>query len=85
MSKNTINYFLIENCLLAKEEDEKYYIFKEGKWELDFENVVWDHAMGFDPSEDLDSPYAFENLDIMNSIVDISEEEARNFAPEAFS
>lgn len=40
--------------------------------------------MGFDLSEDLDSPYAFDNLSIMNSIIEISEEKARKFAPDAF-
>lgn len=85
MLKNEITYYLIEGRLLAKEEDNNYYLFKEGKWEPDSKNVVWDYAMGFDPSEDLDSPYAFENLEIMNSLIEISEEEAKNFAPDAFS
>lgn len=31
MSKNEITYYIIEDCLLAKEDDKEFFLFKEGK------------------------------------------------------
>lgn len=50
-------------------------IYKDGKWEPDINNLVSDRLMGYDPSEDDDSPYKIGNTEIMEEIEEITEQE----------
>ena len=50
-------YYLILERQVGKREDGKYYLFKDGKWEVDTENAIKDRLVGYDPSEPIDSPY----------------------------
>ena len=54
-------YYLILERQVGKREDGKYYLFKDGKWEVDTENAIKDRLVGYDPSEPIDSPYRFGN------------------------
>lgn len=69
-------YYLIWKHLVGKKEDEMFYLFKNGEWIPDKENVIMDHLMGYDPTEPPGSPYAMYNMSIMDEIEDISYEEA---------
>jgi hypothetical protein len=69
-------YYLIWKHLVGKKEDEMFYLFKNGEWIPDKENVIMDHLMGYDPTEPPGSPYAIYNMSIMDEIEDISYEEA---------
>lgn len=69
-------YYLIWKHLVGKKEDEMFYLFKNGEWIPDKENVIMDHLMGYDPTEPPESPYAMYNMSIMDEIEDISYEEA---------
>jgi len=69
-------YYMIRGRRLGKKEDEKYYLFENGKWIPDVKNSISDRLMGFDPSEPEDSPYRMDSLSIMDEIEEISEEEA---------
>ncbi len=69
-------YFLILERIVAKEDSTGDYIYKDGKWERDTENMIWDRLMGYDPTEDSDSPYAIGNSSIMEEIEEITYERA---------
>ena len=71
-----IKYYLILKCQVGKEEDGKYYLFKNGKWERDIEHVILDRLFGFDPSEPPGSPYGYGCTSIMEEIEEISYEKA---------
>lgn len=72
-------YYLIYDRILGKEEEGKYYIFKDNQWVPDVESVIMDHLMGYDPSEPSDSPYGIGCTDIMNEIREIAPEKAAEF------
>ena len=61
-----IMYYYIRdlNCF-AKDDGINYFIFQNGDWQLDLNNLVSDRLMGYDPYEDVDSPYIIGNLSIM--------------------
>ncbi len=61
-------YYLILERQVGKREDGKYYLFKDGKWEVDTENAIKDRLVGYDPSEPIDSPYRFGNGSVMDEI-----------------
>ena len=65
-------YYLILERQVGKREDGKYYLFKDGKWEVDTENAIKDRLVGYDPSEPIDSPYRFGNGSVMDEIEKIS-------------
>ena len=69
-------YYLIWNSVLGKEEDGRYYIFRNGQWTPDKESIIMDRLVGYDPSEPEDSPYKMGNLSIMDEIEEISCERA---------
>ncbi len=76
-----ISYYLIEGYLLGKEEDNdegtKYYLWQDGQWVPDEKSVIFGYFMGFDPTEEDDSPYAVGNTSIMDEIEEITEEQAQ--------
>ncbi len=51
------------------------YIYKNGKWEPDRDHLVSDRLVGYDTYEDDDSPYKIGNTEIMDEIVEITEDE----------
>ena len=80
-SKN-VKFYLLYDHLLGKEEDGKYYLFKDKKWIPDSESVIMDHLVGYDSSEPEDSPYVTGCTSIMDEIQEISYETATNIMGE---
>ena len=80
MKEKSVTYYLIRDRIVAKrEEDEKRiedYLFSDGKWVEDVNNVIMDHLMGHDPSEPEDSPYRFGSTSILMEMDEISEKDA---------
>ncbi|MCR4740927.1 MAG: hypothetical protein K5886_11805 [Lachnospiraceae bacterium] len=74
--KNNAAYYLIWDSLVGKQEDCRYYIFRNGQWEPDRESIIMDHLMGYDPSEPPGSPYGFGSGSVMDEMDEISYEEA---------
>ena len=72
-----ITYYLIRERRLGKTQDDGYYLYDNGEWIPDEKNVILDHLMGFDPSED--SFYGFGNAQIMDEMEEITEEQALAF------
>lgn len=56
MNENRTQYYLIRDALLGKKENGRYWLFTQGKWEHDTNNIIMDTIWGFDPSEPSDSP-----------------------------
>ncbi len=81
MEKNT-KYYLIYDRLLGKEEDGKYYLYKEKQWIPDDKCVILDHLLGYDPGEDPDSPYGIGCTDIMEEIEEITPKKAKKIMGE---
>ena len=69
-------YYLILNRIVGKKENGRYYIFRDGGWQPDTENMILDRVFGYDPTEDENSPYAMFNTSIMEELEKISYEEA---------
>ena len=69
-------YYLILNRIVGKKENDRYYIFRDGGWQPDTENMILDRVFGYDPTEDENSPYAMFNTSIMEELEKISYEEA---------
>ncbi len=75
---NTENaiYYLILGRQVGKEENGKYFLFRDGAWEPDRNNRILDRLIGYDPSEPSDSPYWCGCTSIMDEIEEISVEKA---------
>ena len=69
-------YYLILNRIVGKKENGRYYVFRDGVWQPDTENMILDRIFGYDPTEDEDSPYAMFNTSVMEELEKISYEEA---------
>ena len=69
-----ITYYLIRERRLGKAQEDGYFLYDNGEWIPDERNVILDHLMGFDPSDD--SFYGFGNAQIMDEMEEITEEEA---------
>lgn len=75
--KNETKYYYIE-CLdvVGRKSDKGYEIYdKEEGWIPDKSSLIMDRLMGYDPTEDKDSPYAIGNSEIMGEIKEISKSE----------
>ena len=72
-----ITYYLIRERRLGKVQEDGYFLFDNGEWIPDERNVILDHLMGFDPSDD--SFYGFGNAQIMDEMEEITEEQAIAF------
>ena len=79
MADKKTTYYLILDRQLGKEVDGNYYLFENSKWVSDTYNKISDRLIGYDPSEDFDSPYKIGNLSIMKEIKEITEEQAMQF------
>ena len=75
MNSKTV-YYLILDKIVGKQEDGKYYIYRNGRWEPDNEYMIMDRLVGYDPSEPPGSPYGFGNGSVMAEMDEISYEEA---------
>lgn len=69
-------YYLILDRQLGKKEDNDCYLFENSTWVRDIYNEINDRLIGYDPSEDFDSPYKIGCTSIMDEIKEISEERA---------
>ncbi len=69
-------YYRILKRTAGKEEDGRYYIFRNGAWQSDDANEIFGRLIGYDPSEPPDSPYAVGSTDILDTIEEISSMEA---------
>ena len=69
-----IKYYLIRERRLGKAQEDGYFLYNNGEWVPDERNVILDHLMGFDPSDD--SFYGFGNALIMDEMEEITEAEA---------
>ncbi len=78
MQENAAKYYLILDCLVGKEVDGNYYIYRDGAWIPDTENEILDRLHGYDPCEPADSPYGYGSTCIMDEIEEISPERARD-------
>ena len=71
-----VTYFLIRNKTVAKRESNGKnsidYLFRDGKWVVDSDHVVWDHMVGYDPFEEEDSPYRFGSTSVLSEMDEIS-------------
>ena len=75
VDKNT-KFYLIYDHILGKEEDGRYFLYKNKQWMPDSEYMIMDHLMGYDPGELSDSPYGIYCTDIMEEIKEISYKKA---------
>lgn len=69
-------YLILERTVGKQEENGWYYIFKNGEWQWDANNEIFERLIGYDPSEPPDSPYGIGCTDILDEIEEISHEKA---------
>ncbi len=69
-------YLILERTVGKQEENGRYYVFRNGEWQLDVKNEIFERLIGYDPSEPPDSPYGIGNTDILDEIEEISYEKA---------
>ncbi|MBO6300213.1 MAG: hypothetical protein J6N53_15395 [Lachnospiraceae bacterium] len=69
-------YYLIRGSVVGKQEDGRYYIFRNGKWDPDRGNLIMDRLTGYDPSEPSESPYRFGNGSVMAEMDEITDQRA---------
>lgn len=70
-------YCIKDLNLVGKEEDFVPYIFHRDKgWCVDSDHLLTDRLMGYDAGEERESPYKMGNTDMLQQIVEISEEKA---------
>ena len=74
--KNNASYYLIWDSLVGKQEDGRYYIFRNGQWDPDNESIIMDRLVGYDSSEPPGSPYGFGSGSVMDEMDEISYEKA---------
>lgn len=79
-----IRYFLIYGKRLVKGESSENiklvnsaFAYKDGEWQVISPNEINDRIMGYDPTED--DFYKIGNIEIMDSIEEITEEEAQKY------
>lgn len=75
MNKNVV-YYLILDSLVGKEEEGRYYIFRDGQWEPDTGSIIMDRLVGYDASEPPGSPYGIGSGSMMAEMDEISYERA---------
>ena len=69
-------YYLILDTIVGKKENGRYFLFRNGEWNPDTENMIMDRLVGYDPFEPPGSPYGFGNGSVMDEMVEISSEKA---------
>ena len=69
-------YYLIWDCLVGKEEEGNYSIFRDGKWVRDTDSIIRDRHGGYDVSEPDGSPYGIGSGSVMDEMDEITYEKA---------
>ena len=71
-------YYLILDTIVGKKENGRYFLFRNGEWNPDTENMIMimNRLVGYDPFEPPGSPYGFGNGSVMDEMVEISSEKA---------
>lgn len=75
-------YYVRHNGMLAKGCGFKYWIYQDGEWIRDRESIVFGLINGYDPYEPEGSPYAYGSTSVMDSIAEISYEDAMDLIAE---
>lgn len=70
MVKELTFFWINDLKLVAKMENYMSYIYRDGKWEVDNNNIVNDRYIGYDPNEGIG------NTDMLVRIDEITKEEA---------
>ena len=70
MVKELTFFWINDLKLVAKMENYVSYIYRDGKWEVDNNNIVNDRYIGYDPNEGIG------NTDMLVRIDEITKEEA---------
>lgn len=70
MVKELTFFWINDLKMVAKTENYISYIYKNGKWEVDTNNIVNDRFIGYDPNEGIG------NTDMLMRIDEITKEEA---------
>ena len=82
-SDKKITYYLLWGWQVGKREESKHhcadYLFEDGKWVSDKEQVIMDHLVGFDPTEPEDSPYRIGSTSVLTEMEEISEQRAMRY------
>ena len=76
-------YYLIWDSVVGKEEDCKYYIFRDGQWTPDNESIIRDRLVGYDSYEPPGSPYGIGNGSVMAEMDEIPYERAMELTGES--
>jgi hypothetical protein len=71
-------YYLIKDLnIVGKKEGFIPYIYDKDKgWVVDNDNILSDRLIGFDETEEPDSPYRIGNTDMLSRVEEITEEQA---------
>ena len=76
MVKELTFFWINDLKLVAKMENYVSYIYRNGKWEVDKDNIVNDRFIGYDPNEGIG------NTDMLIRIDEITEKEAEKLMKE---
>ena len=68
-------YYIKDLKLYGREEGLDCYLWNGTKWYEDKEWIIADRLFGFDKTADPDDPYGFGDTEILNSIVEITEDD----------
>lgn len=79
MVKELTFFWINDLKLVAKMENYVSYIYRNGKWEVDKDNIVNDRFIGYDPNEGIG------NTDMLVRIDEITEKEAEKLMKESKS
>ena len=73
-------YYLIQGNTLGKSEKDAegfaFFVFEDGKWAPDSDNVILEYLMSYNPWVKSGSPYGSGNVRFMDKVEEISKEEA---------
>ena len=69
-------YWLNDIDVVGKSIDYSAYIYRDGYWQIDSDWLIHNRQGGFDPTADPDDIYGFGCTDIMDTIEEITKEEA---------
>lgn len=72
-----IYYYISDLNKVGKEEEFISYIYDKIKgWTVDQSNILMDRLLGYDGTESEDSQYNMGSIDMLDRIIEITEEEA---------
>lgn len=74
MNSDKTKWYLIDNYLLGKSDNNGCFLYNDGVWEKDINRLILDCLIGYDPTEE--GIYALGNTEVLDRIKEISQEEA---------